>query len=207
MTERPVVPEDSRYVPLQQQPYCCCPATIQMVMLRHGIPLLPAELIGWHLGVVVPPEDAGYFYNPRISETRPRIGYGTQLGDGIDANEAFQEMGVPLSMELERIDSFPDFPAFKERLYWHYEQDHDILLCVLWGDVCDIDFREEPFNADAAHIVLVDRIYEGSVRLIDAARGRKWREYDMNYLYNAMVRLGVEKDAGLWILKKTGKRK
>ncbi len=39
--ERPVVPKDTKYVPLVQQEYCSAPACISMVMLRRGIPLIP----------------------------------------------------------------------------------------------------------------------------------------------------------------------
>lgn len=40
------VPEDSKYIPFTQQKWLCTPTCIQMVMLRHNIPLVPAELIG-----------------------------------------------------------------------------------------------------------------------------------------------------------------
>ncbi len=49
-----IVPKDSRYIPFSQQPYCCVPTSIQMVMYRHNIPLVPAEELGYHLGLTVP---------------------------------------------------------------------------------------------------------------------------------------------------------
>ena len=71
-----IVPADSRYIPLTQQKYCCVPTCIQMVMVRRGIQLQPAELIGHHLGLIVDTESAKYFWNVTTGE-RPSSGYGT----------------------------------------------------------------------------------------------------------------------------------
>jgi hypothetical protein len=54
MSTKEIVPSDSRYVPLTQQKWCCVPTCIQMVMIKQGIPLQPAELIGYELGLIVP---------------------------------------------------------------------------------------------------------------------------------------------------------
>lgn len=48
-----IVPLDTRYVPLTQQKWCCVPTCFQVVMLRHNIPLVPAEVIGYHMGLIV----------------------------------------------------------------------------------------------------------------------------------------------------------
>jgi hypothetical protein len=38
-----IIPKNSRYIPLTQQKWCCVPMCIQMVILKHGMPLISAE--------------------------------------------------------------------------------------------------------------------------------------------------------------------
>jgi len=73
-----VVPEDSRYVPFVQQKSCCVPACVSMIMYRHNIPLIPQELLGYYLGLVVREENKELFWNARTGE-RPPAGWGTQI--------------------------------------------------------------------------------------------------------------------------------
>jgi hypothetical protein len=74
------VPDDSRYIPFTQQPSCCVPTCIQIVMYRHDIPLRPAEEIGYHLGLVVSPDRSKLFSNVRTAAEAPSsAGYGIQL--------------------------------------------------------------------------------------------------------------------------------
>ena len=68
-----VVPEDSRYVPLTQQRSCCAPTCIQMIMYKNGIPLKPAEEIGYHMGLTVSLDAECLFYNARTSATPPHL--------------------------------------------------------------------------------------------------------------------------------------
>lgn len=77
-----ITPADTKYTPLTQQKWCCVPTCIQMVMLRHRIPLQPAELIGFQMGLVVPEKDKKYFWHPAKLGTgkKPPAGYGTQAG-------------------------------------------------------------------------------------------------------------------------------
>jgi hypothetical protein len=51
------IPNDSRYVPFTQQPACCVPTCIQMVMYKNDIPLIPSEEIGYPLGLIVHGDD------------------------------------------------------------------------------------------------------------------------------------------------------
>jgi hypothetical protein len=94
-----VIPNDSRYVPFTQQDYCCVPTSIQMIMYRNNIPLIPAEELGYHLGLTIPPDVANLFYKPRIADTPPSTaGYGTQIyNPDYEPNKVFKELEVPLS--------------------------------------------------------------------------------------------------------------
>jgi hypothetical protein len=70
-------PTTSRYIAFTQQPYCCVPTSITMIMYRNDIPLVPIEELGYLLGMTVPPEEEEYFYNVRVSDSPPSSsGYG-----------------------------------------------------------------------------------------------------------------------------------
>src|SRR4051794_40060347 len=102
-----VTPADSRYVPFVQQPYCCVPASLHMVMYRRSMPLVAQEELGYHLGLVVPPNDGHWYWNPRISAKRPPAGYGTQIQRAeYSPDAAFERLGVPLRMITRLIDHF-----------------------------------------------------------------------------------------------------
>src|SRR5688572_25988968 len=106
---RSATPNDSRYVPFTQQDWCCVPTSVQMVMYRLGIPLLPAEEIGFHIGLTVPSDQAELFYDVRTSEEPPTdVGYGTQIATpGFGLNDAFNKLGIPLSFTMHPISSIP----------------------------------------------------------------------------------------------------
>ena len=93
-----IIPKDSRYVPLTQQNWCCVPTCIQMIMLKHEVPLLAAEFLGYHLGLIVPEQELKYFWNARTGK-RPSSGWGTQIGNQkYEPNLVFEKLNIPLKM-------------------------------------------------------------------------------------------------------------
>lgn len=83
---------NSRYIPLTQQPYCCVPACFQMIMYRHGIPLVPQEELAYELGLIVPEKDTYLFGKVRSGE-KPSSGWGTQIQkDEYDPNKVFKSL-------------------------------------------------------------------------------------------------------------------
>jgi hypothetical protein len=92
MTSALAIPPDSRYIPFTQQTSCCVPTCIQMVMYKLGIPLLPAEEIGYHLGLTVHPDKSYLFYNVRTS-TKPPFCWlrSTNIQTRIRAKRGFQK--------------------------------------------------------------------------------------------------------------------
>jgi len=200
-----ITPADTRYVPLQQQPYCCVPTCIQMIMLRHHIPLRPAEEIGAHMGLIVPPEDAVFFYNPAISETRPTNGYGSAhlVNEATHPNHAFISLGIPLHMHEERINNFADTESFKHRIKEIISQDLDALICLRWADLIDKSTLIEPVDMLSGHVIVIDQFTsDNTLRVMDPARGAKWREFSIDALYRATHAHTAEKGAGLWIFQK-----
>ncbi|HOI97666.1 MAG TPA: hypothetical protein PLA19_04145 [Candidatus Pacearchaeota archaeon] len=189
-----IVPKDSRYTPLTQQRFCCVPTCIQMIMLRHNLPLLSAELLGYHMGLTVPKEELKLFWNARTGP-KPKAGYGTQIGKKqYDLNTVFDNLNIPLRMSLSSIDEFVDFVQFKDYLINLGKGDKDVLVCYDWGTL---------FGADAhnGHVCVLDNVFDGKneVRIIDPEyKAPKWRVVKIKNLYDAMVFHGKDKSAGFW---------
>ena len=195
-----ITPKDSRYIPFSQQPYCCVPTSIQMVMHRHGIPLIPAEELGYHLGLTVPKEASGFFWHMRTgkrrpSHLRPVAGYGTRMYEGkYDPNKVFKKLRIPLTMKLRPITGFKGFNDFKKYLSDLSGQDFDVLMCFHHGTLADDSSK------DNGHAVVLDKIYtkKGKIRFIDPTRGPKWKTYPMKKMYEAMKAHPNGQTAGFW---------
>jgi len=127
-------PHDSRYTPFTQQPSCCVPTCIQMVMYRNDIPLRPAEEIGYHLGLVVSPDRSKLFRNVRTAADAPPAGYGIQMHiPEYEPNAAFARMNIPLAFSVEPIASIPSANELLKRLSTHEQDDHDVIVAFNLG--------------------------------------------------------------------------
>lgn len=199
-----IIPKDSRYIPFTQQPYSCVPTSILMVMYRLSIPLMPAEELGYYLGLTVPKEVASYFWHSRIgkrksSPLRPIAGYGTRLWEkGYDPDKVFKKLGIPLTMKLRSIKTFKDFVAFKKYLLDLSKKDFDVLMCFHHGTLANNPEK------DNGHVVVLDKIYpsKGTIRFVDPKRGAKWEVVKMKKMYEAM-KAHPNITGGFWELKKT----
>lgn len=188
-------PKDSRYVPLTQQASCCVPTCIQTVMYKLGIPLIPAEEIGYHLGLVVRPEDGYLFYDAQTSSVPPPAGYGTRIYEAdYELNTAFKNMDIPLSYTLEPIQDISTPEELRKILSSVESSDANALLCFNHGELVDDNSR------DWGHVVVFDRIIEGDIRIIDPSPTHpKWRIVKTEKMFQAMIKHGKKKTAsGVW---------
>jgi len=194
MTE--AIPSDSKYVPLTQQRWCCVPTCIQIVMLRHQLPLVPAELIGYEMGLVVPEDNLKYFWNARTGE-RPPASYGTQIGKPeYGPNAVFKKLNIPLKMSWELINKFPTYTQFKAQLA-SYKQENDWLVCFDWGKLFAADYQ-------GGHVCVLDKVdlSKEEIRFVDPDyNSPKWKVISMQKIYDSMVFHGKDKSAGFWILE------
>jgi hypothetical protein len=190
---------DSRYIPFTQQPSCCVPACISMVMYRRGIPLLPLELLGWHLGVIISPENRELFWKAR-SGPKPisgwgTSGWGTYLSKGRHhPNRVFPRLQIPLEMIFHPISSFTKKGSLRRFLIHAVEKDLDCIVCY---DTGVMHGRRE----HTGHACVLDRVYprRGTLRLIDPGRFcQKWTTVPLERLYRAMKSHGDEKFGGVW---------
>ncbi|MCL5431908.1 MAG: hypothetical protein M1484_02275 [Patescibacteria group bacterium] len=191
---KPVVPADSRYIPLTQQPACCVPTCIQMIMYRHNIPLIPAEELGYHLGLIVHPDRKRLFHNVRTSTKKPAGGYGTRIYKlAFEPNTAFKKLGIPLTFALKPITQFRSKDELYRYLQTMEERDKDVLLCFHHGALVD-----DP-SKDWGHLCVFDRLVENKIRLIDPGyEAPKWRLVSMQKMFEAMRKHGVKQAAGCW---------
>lgn len=124
-------PTNSRYIPFTQQPYCCTPASMLMVMYKLGLPLVSQEELGYHLGLTVPPEEKNLFWNVRVSDAPPTAaGYGTQIQKAeFDPNKAFKKLGIPLKFIYNLIDNFDTAEQARAYLKDIEQNDRDVMIC------------------------------------------------------------------------------
>lgn len=190
-----IVPKNSRYIPFTQQAKCCAPTCIQMVMYKNGIPLVPAEEIGYHLGLIVPPSEESLFYNVRVSDVKPPAGYGARVYmEEFEPNGAFKKLNIPLTLSVKKIAEFgssEEVFAFMEKAE---DENKDMLFCFNHGALIDDKDR------DWGHLVLFDRIIDGQYRIIDPSPTRpKWRTVSPEKMFHAMKIHGEKPTAaGIW---------
>lgn len=171
-----------------------------MVMYKNGIPLLPAEELGYHLGLTVHPDKAKFFHNVRTSETPPSTGYGCQIYlPEYEPNKVFNELGIPLALTEKPIAKIRSAKELLEILGNIEKENSDALLCFNHGALIDDPAR------DWGHIVVFDRAIDGQLRIIDPSPDHpKWRLVTPEKMFEAMVIHGKRKSAaGVWFLKKT----
>jgi hypothetical protein len=188
-------PNDSRYVPFTQQSNCCVPTSIQMIMYRNGIPLIPAEELGYHLGLTVSPEEKHLFYDVRVADEPPSAaGYGTQIfRPEFEPNAIFKKLGIPLNFSLRLADQILDEQELLSELREIEESDLDALLCFNHGVI------RGQFEPHSGHVAVFDRVIDNKVRLVDASPHQpKWRLVEPGLLFDAIKRHGNKSSGGVW---------
>lgn len=193
-----IIPSNSRYVPLTQQKYCCVPTCIQMVMLRHNIPLQPAELIGHHLGLIVDFESSKYFWNVTTGE-RPSSGYGTRISKPeFGPNTMFKRLNIPLKMTWSLINKFKTINDFCRYLSSVVASDQDILVCYDWPSLF-----HPTLNDHWGHVCVLDKVDMGKdeMRIVDPSpNSAKWVTVKISDMYRAMQVHGAKNSGGFWEL-------
>lgn len=188
-------PNDSRYVPFTQQPYCCVPTSIQMIMYRNNIPLIPAEELGYHLGLTVTEEDAKYFYNVRSAATPPATsGFGTDISKLQYApSKAFEKLGIPLSFSMQLASQIDSQKSLLDMLDLIEKDDADALLCFNHGVI------KGKYEPNYGHVVVFDRIIDGQIRVVDASPQQpKWRLLGSGAVFDAIQQHGDNNSGGIW---------
>lgn len=154
---------DPRYQIITQEPYCCVPACIQMVLKRRGLPILDQEGIGIQLGLVVPPVEAAYFNNVSAGKAPP-AGWGTRINIRRYGLNKFFTVN---KLNLESVYMLPnDFKQARDFIEERLGQNNDLLVCFKYG----VLYHN---NIPYGHASLIERIDGQKITLVDPAYERK----------------------------------
>lgn len=165
-----------------------------MIMYKNSIPLIPAEELGYHLGLTIPPEVKDLFYKPRVSERPPTdAGYGTQvLNKGFDFNTVFPKLDIPLKAEIIFSGDITSEEDLVDRLKVIEEENTDALLCFDHG-VLRVD------GTHNGHVVVFDRMIDGQIRIVDASpKHPKWRLVRPDLMLKAIKEHPHKNKGGIW---------
>ncbi len=177
-----IIPKDTRYMPFTHQKVSCVAASISVIMYKLGIPLLPQELLGYHLGLIVSEENKNLFWNPRTGK-RPEAGYGAQIYlKRYEPNTVFKKLKIPLKFTRHTIDKFNTKKDFISFVTDCVQNDRHILARFNHGEFTNNE-------KSGAHTCVVDRIYASKniIRLIDSSPNQpKWREVEIDKLIKSM---------------------
>lgn len=187
-----VVPFDGRYLPFVQQPYCCVPTCVQMVLYKNGLKLLSQEEIGKELGLVVPPEAAKSFYNVETSERPPvESGFGTRIQNAeFSLEKLIKEQNWPFHFEPLLSSKFQTAKDLIERLQKDEAKDNDVLVC---------------FQNDSGygHVCVFDRVLGEEIRLMNPSpEAPKWHIMNAEELFDRIQKHGDENFGGIWEFSK-----
>ncbi len=178
---KPIVPADGRYLPLTQESYHCVPTCISMIMYKHNLPLIPQQVLGHHMGVVVPPKLRHLFWNPR-RERRPNGRYGISISKQEHMpNNVFKRLGIPLMVTYHLIEEF-DAKSFRAFMKEAVRKNKDIIVNFDHGEL-------KGDHKPGGHACLLDQVdlKKDTVRLIDPQQSQpKWRIVKISKLKKAM---------------------
>jgi len=179
---RNIVPKDSRYIPLTQQKSCCVPTSISIIMYKLKIPLIPQELLGYHLGLILDKKYKYLFCNVRTGK-RPKAGYGTQTNKKqYEINSIFKKLKIPLNVTTYRINDFKNKNELISYIAGRIKKDKDIMVLLRSG----ILNNDDTMNG---HACVIDQIYpkKNIIRLIDPLSDQaKWREFKIDKFIKAV---------------------
>jgi len=177
-----IIPKDTRYTPFTQQNSCCVPTSINIVMYKEGLPLIPQELLGYYLGLILEKKYKKLFWGVRTGK-RPPAGYGTQMQKKqFEINSIFKKLKIPLKVTTYPIKYFKNK---KELVLFIFDKikSNKNLIVLLASDVLN------KTKNNNGHACVIDRIYPAKdlIRLIDpSAVQPKWREIKIDKFIKAI---------------------
>lgn len=179
-----------KYILLTQQPYCCVPACLQMILLKRGLPLISQEDIGYDLGLTVPGEDKKLFRRVRAGK-KPNAGWGTRVGKEIySINHFFNKNRINLKEEYVFLTRKEEIKGFlKENLGVN-----DIIVCFDYKTLYGI-------GENTGHVSIIESLKRNDLTLIDPLyKVPKYRKVSLKKLSKAIEKHGKDKRGGFWII-------
>jgi len=183
------------YLRIKQEPYCCVPACIQMILKRHGLPFASQEEIGIQLGLTVPKEKLHFFKNVK-SEKEVDEEHGTKIQkEKYSLNSFFKTNNIPLIYEYCYFDDAEQAKAFLIE-----NKSQDIIACFSYGTLWNTTHL-------GGHICLVEDIKDDTITLVDSEYTGVLgdvprRETTIQKLCDAIKYHGKKNAAGFWLIKR-----
>lgn len=185
---------DSRYTPFVQQKYCCVAACLQMVMYRHGVPLIAQEDLAYELGLTVPEENVHLYARVRTGE-KPKAGWGTQIqAPKYEVNKALRKLNIPLRVAI-KTDIKSEY-ELRDILDSIQKSDGDALVCFDYGVLWNLDKR-------GGHVCVFDWLENKDIWLVDPEYNvPKYRKTNLSQMYKAINFHGTKNICGIWVITK-----
>jgi Peptidase_C39 like family len=162
------------YKPLIQEPYCCVPTCLSIILDSRQIPHGTQKEIGVELGFI--------------------MGHGTQVEkEQYSINNYFQKNQIDLQEEYILTN---EISKVKELINSNLQEGNDIIACF--------NNKELHGKGDAGHVSIIQSIEDETIILIDPEEDvPKIREVSLNALIDAMNYHGEKNRGGFWIIKKS----
>ena len=185
-----------KYTRVIQDPQCCVPACIKMILLRYKLRQLSQEKIGYELGLTVSPEDKDIFNKVRVA-TSPDDLIGTQLHKKeYSLNDFFEKYSYPLKYEYHYIDEPNLIKGFLDE-----NKDYDIIVCFEIKGIYTKGINKPNVIPSGGHVALIENFENNQLTLVDG-----WFDsckiVSIEEIAKAIKVHGQKNAAGFWLIKK-----
>jgi hypothetical protein len=180
-----------KYTPVTEKEYCCVPAVLQMIQERRGLRLYTQDIIGHHLGLVVPADKAHQYRIVRTGQ-EPETGWGIQIReDEYSINNYFFKVGLPIRMDTYHATDIGDVESF---LAENLTRDNDVAVCY--------NSRSLFGHGDPEHVSVIQELEPevDEVTLIDPGMGvPKERKVHLSRLVQILEKADRDSLHGFWV--------
>lgn len=180
-----------KYTPVTEKEYCCVPAVLQMIQERRGLRLYTQDIIGHHLGLVVPADKAHQYRIVRTGQ-EPETGWGIQIReDEYCINNYFFKVGLPLRMDAYHAGDIGDVESF---LAENLTRDNDVAVCY--------NSRSLFGHGDPEHVSVIQELEPevDEVTMIDPGIGvPKERKVHLSRLVQILEKADRDGMHGFWV--------
>lgn len=171
----------SRYAHITQQPFCCVPACVQMVLSRRNMPLFSQEYISAELGL-------------SLTGKMPSAGWGTQVNKPeYSINAFFRKHNLPLQEEYFPVSKLENIAEWANM---QISKDNDIIVCFNYGKLYN-----EKYQIGQGHVCILESIKKEKAILIEPNESAdKHKHVNLENLMDSMRLHGEKNRGGFWII-------
>ena len=171
----------SRYTHITQQPFCCVPACVQMVLSRRNLPLFSQDYIGAELGLA-------------LTGKKPSAGWGTQV-DKLEysINSFFRKHNLPLQEEYFPVSKLENIAEWTNK---QISYDNDLLVCFNYGLL-----YQNKYQKHQGHVCILDSMQKENAILVDPEESAQaYRHVGLKNLIDSTRLHGENNLGGFWLI-------